>query len=232
MESQLFARGRANIFLYLESATPAFFSMSSSWFMPLSTSRQSWVTMNDLANAFGAIMFVLVTLQGFSSIWISNEVFILLLGLLKEWHQYHILCNILSSLNDCINAWRFRIPDAKPSSNFEHNLGYGSGSMDTPSTKLQPHENLFEELAKCSETPTGLYAGLIICHTPVHTESPWSSTRGGQPKKTYIKTDKCYDTSSILPFDIHSKHIYMKLVCRLCNISKRMQRFTGRIRAI
>ena len=37
--------------------------------------------------------------------------------------------------------WRLRITDAKPSSNFLHKLRCKSGSVDTPSTSLQPQEN-------------------------------------------------------------------------------------------
>ena len=50
--------------------------------------------------------------------------------------------------------WRLCFSDAKPSSNFLHKLGYRSDIMDTSSTNLQPHNNAFGELTKCSEAPT------------------------------------------------------------------------------
>ena len=59
--------------------------------------------------------------------------------------------------------WWLRIGDAKPSSNFEYNIGYLSDSMDTPSTNLQPHEISFGELTKCSETPTWLAEMGCVC---------------------------------------------------------------------
>ena len=56
--------------------------------------------------------------------------------------------------------WRFRMGDAEPSSNFEHKLFYISDIMNTPSMNLQPPENSFEELTKCSAQNTHTGCGV------------------------------------------------------------------------
>ena len=48
--------------------------------------------------------------------------------------------------------WRLRINDAETSSNFWHELYCRFATRDKPPGKLQPHEDSFGELAKCSET--------------------------------------------------------------------------------
>ena len=111
------------------------------------------------------------------SFWVVRSYIFLNARLLDTWEVFHYIWRapqmsfrkILFSLVKATSLmlwqtlcqkyrWRLHVDDGDTSSNFRHKLHcrtviINTPSPGTPSTNLQPHENLFGELAKCSGTP-------------------------------------------------------------------------------